>query len=176
MNTRTSRNIIILIGVAFLIAVAFGILRQPQVDSQEITDYLESMAPVAQEHLQWIEDYESLTESYPVLSNSEKINELNKLLDRMEEIQIDVEASTPPSALIGVKNKWNQECVKIVQAIFQMSLGLERNIPEWITQAYEFLIDADQLRKEWVDELSGLIDKYNIELSGFPFVSYYSEA
>ncbi len=176
MNTRSTRNIIILIGLAFLIAVAFGILRQPKVDSQEITDYLESMAPVAQAHLQWIEDYERLTERYAVLGHSEKINELNKLLDRMEEIQIDVEESTPPSILSGVQNKWNRECRLTLQAVYQIILALDINKPEWIPEAYEFLLEADQLRKEWVEELSSLLDECDIEIADFPLGSYYSEA
>lgn len=175
MNVRSTRIIIIIVGLAFLTAIAFGIVGKPSVDNQEITDYLESMAPVAQAHLQWLDDYEKLTESYAVLSNSEKVEELNKLLDRMEEIQIDIEESNPPNILSGVKAKWNNECVKIVQAVYQMSLALERNIPEWITEAYELLLDADQLRNEWVDELSALLDKYNIGDSGFPLSGYYEE-
>jgi predicted regulator of amino acid metabolism with ACT domain len=175
MNKRSTRIIIIIIGLAFLVAVAFGIMGRLRVDNQEITDYLESMTPVAQAHIQWLEDYEKLTESYAVLSNSEKVAELNKLLDRMEEIQIEIEESTPPSILNGVKARWNNECVKIVQAVYQMSLALERNLPEWITEAYEFLSQADQLRKEWVEELSNLIDKYSIEVTDFPLESYYKE-
>lgn len=175
MNIKATRIIIILVGLAFLIAVAFGTIGRLKVGNQEITDYLELMTPVAQAHLQWLEDYETLTESYSVLNNSEKIEELNKLLDRMEEIQIDIEGANPPSILAGVNNKWNRECVKIVQAIYQISLGLEKNIPEWITEAYEYLMEADQLRGEWVDELSGLLDKYNIEVSDFPLSGYYKE-
>jgi hypothetical protein len=175
MNIRATRNIIIIVGLAFLIAVAFGIIGKLKVDNQEITDYLESMTPVAQAHIQWLEDYEKLTESYAVLSNSEKVEELNKLLDRMEEIQIDIQESTPPSILSGVKAKWNNECVKIVQAVYQMSLALEINRPEWIIEAYEFLLEADQLRKEWVEELSSLIDEYGIAVTDFPYGSYYKE-
>ncbi|GAI24116.1 unnamed protein product, partial [marine sediment metagenome] len=153
--------------------MAYGILGKLIVDNQEITDYLENMTPVAQAHLQWLEDYEKLTESYAVLSNSEKIDGLSKLLDMMEEIQICIEESTPPSILIGVKNKWSEECRLTLQAVYQISLALERNIPEWITEAYEFLLEADQLRKEWVDNLSSLLDEYNIEIIDFPLDSYY---
>jgi hypothetical protein len=175
MNIKATRIIIILVGLVFLVAVAFGIISGLSVDNQAIKDYLEGMAPVAQAHLQWLDDYEALTENYAVLSTSEKVDELNKLLDRIEEIQIDVEASTPPSALAGVQNKWNQECVQIVQAIFLLSMGVERNMPGWITEAYEYLMEADQLRKEWVDELSGLLDKYNIGVSDFPLSGYYKK-
>ncbi len=175
MNTRSTRIIIIIIGLVFLIAVAYGILGKLRVDNQEITDYLTSMTPVAQAHLQWLEDYEKLTESYDVLSNSEKIDGLNKLLDRMGEIQIDIEESNPPGILSGIKTKWNQECRLTIQAVYQISLALERNIPEWITEAYEFLLEADQLRKEWVENLSSLLDEYNIEVTDFPLSSYYKE-
>lgn len=175
MNTKATRIIIVLVGLAFLIAVAYGIIGKLSIDNQEITDYLESMTPVAQEHIQWLEDYENLTESYAVLSNSEKVEELNKLLDRMEEIQIDIEESNPPSILTGIKNKWNNECMKIIQAVYQMSLALERNIPEWITEAYEFLLKADQLRNEWLEELSSLLDKHSIQATDFPLGSYYKE-
>lgn len=175
MNIKATRTIIIIVGLVFLIAIIFGTVGRLKVDNQEITDYLKNMTPVAQAHLQWLEDYEKLTENYAVLSNSEKIEELNKLLDRIEEIQIDIENSSPPSVLAGVNSKWNNECVKIVQGIFQMSLGLERNIPGWITEAYEYLTEADQLRKEWVDELSSLIAEYNIEVSDFPLSGYHGE-
>lgn len=173
MNTKSTRNAIILIGLAFLAVVAFGIFGKTKANAQQIIDYLDNMAPVAQAHAQWIEDYQILTELYAVLSNSEKMEELNKLLDRMEAIQIDIEQSKPPDILSGVKAKWNSECVKILQVVYQISLTLEIGKPEWITEAYEFLLEADRLRQEWKGGLSSLLDEYNIESTDFAYDSYF---
>jgi len=136
-------------------------------------DYLENMAPVAQAHIQWIDDYKELTDSYSSLSYSAKINELNKLLNRMEEIQISVEESAPPDILSGVKTKWNNECRLTLQAVYQIILALDKNMPQWIPEAYEILLEADELRQKWTEELSGLLGKHDIELTDPVYNSYY---
>ena len=75
MNKKAIRNSVILIASAFIAAIAFGILSIPRVDKQEITLYLENMAPVAQSHAQWLDDYEALTGMYAILSHNQKIED-----------------------------------------------------------------------------------------------------
>ena len=173
MNTKATRNSIILIALAFIAAIAFGILSKPGVDTQEITLYLESMAPVAQEHTKWLEDYEALTGLYAVLSQSQKIEELNKLLDRMEEIQIGVDESTPPDILENIKVKWGRESVSILQAVFLLSQGIERNNIDWISEAYELLLEAETTRQQWKEELSNLLIENDIEIEDTALSVYF---
>ncbi len=173
MNTKATRNSIILIALAFIAAIAFGILSRPGVDTQEITHYLENMAPVAQAHAKWLEDYEVLTGLYAVLSQSQKIEELNKLLDRMEEIRISVDESTPPEILGNIKAKWSSECHLIIQAVFLLSQGIERNNIDWISEAYELLLEAENKRQQWKEELSNLLIENDIEIEDTTLSSYF---
>ena len=173
MNTKATRNSIILIALAFIAAIAFGILSRPGVDTQEITHYLENMAPVAQAHAKWLEDYEALTGLYAVLSQSQKIEELNKLLDRMEEIQTSVDESTPPDILRNIIAKWNSECHLILQAVFLLSQGIERNNIDWISEAYELLLEAENKRQQWKEELSNLLIENDIEIEDTTLSSYF---
>jgi len=106
MNIKATRNSVILVALVFIVAIAFGIFSRPRVDTQEITNYLENTAPVAQAHSDWLEDYETLTELYAVMSQNQKVEALNRLLDRMEKIQIDVDESTPPDVLENIAKKW----------------------------------------------------------------------
>jgi len=169
MNKKAIRNSVILIAFVFIVAIAFGILSRPRVDTEEITDYLENMAPVAQAHISWLEDYETLTEKYGVLSQSQKIGELNELLNRMQDIQINIDESTPPDILINIKTKWNGECHSILQAVYQLILGIERNNIEWISQAYELLSEADDARQQWKNELYDLLNKNGIKIEDTAF-------
>ena len=171
MNTKATRNSIILIALVFIAAIAFGIVSRPGVDTQEMTDYLENMAPVAQAHAKWLEDYGALTGLYAVLSQSQKIEELNKLLDRMEEIQIGVDESTPPEILENIKAKWNSECRLILQAVLLLSYGID-NI-DWISQAYELLVEAETTRQQWKEELSNLLIKNDIEIEDTALSVYF---
>ncbi|MCJ7769867.1 MAG: hypothetical protein MUO92_05315 [Dehalococcoidales bacterium] len=173
MNTKATRNPIILIALAFIAAIAFGILSRPGVDAKEITLYLENMAPVAQAHAKWLEDYEALTGLYAVLSQNQKIEELNKLLDHMEEIQIGVDESTPPDILGNIKAKWISECHLILQAVFLLSQGIERNDIEWISEAYELLLEAETTRQQWKEELSNLLIKNDIEIEDTALGVYF---
>jgi hypothetical protein len=173
MNTKATRNSIILIALAFIAAIAFGILSRPGVDTQEITHYLENMAPVAQAHAKWLEDYEALTGLYAVLSQSQKIEELNKLLDRMEEIQIGVDESTPPDILENIKVKWGRESVLILQAVFLLSQGIERNNIDWISQAYELLLEAENTRQQWKEELSSFLTNNDIKVEDTALSVYF---
>lgn len=175
MNIKATRNSIILITLAFVAAIAFGILSRPRVDTQEIILYLEDMAPVAQAHAAWLEDYETLTGLYAVMSQNQKIEELNKLLDRMEEIQIDIDESTPPDILGNIKTKWNSECHSILQAVYQLILGIERNNIEWISEAYELLLEAENARQQWKEELSNLLNENDIEIESTIFNSYFNQ-
>lgn len=163
MNSKATRNSIILIAMAFIAAIAFGILSRPGIDTQEITHYLENMAPVDRAHDQWLEDYEVLTGLYTILSQSQKIEELNKLLERMEEIQNDVDKSTPPGILENIKAKWNSECHLILQAFFLLIQGVERNNIEWISEAYELQLEAKNTRLQWKEDLSSFLIKHDIE-------------
>ena len=173
MNTKATRNSIILVALAFIAAIAFGILSRPGADTQEITEYLEEMAPFAQSHTEWLEDYEALTGMYGILSQSQKVEELNKLLGRMEEIQIGFDASTPPEILENIKVKWNNEAISIQQAIFLLSQGIERNNIDWISQAYELLLEAESTRQQWKDELSDILIKNNIETEDTALSVYF---
>jgi hypothetical protein len=173
MNTKATRNSIILIALAFIAAIAFGILSRPGVDTQEITHYLENMAPVAQAHAKWLEDYEALTGLYAVLSQSQKIEELNKLLDRMEEIQIGVDESTPPDILENIKVKWGRESVLILQAVFLLSQGIERNNIDWISQAYELLLEAENTMQQWKEELSSFLTNNDIKVEDTALSVYF---
>ncbi|MFC1846819.1 hypothetical protein ACFLYS_02020 [Chloroflexota bacterium] len=173
MNTRYVRNSIIIIGLLFIAAVVFAVFWNPYGDSQDIIDYLESTVVTAQAHTQWIEDYKTLTESYGELSQAEKVARLNEQLDRMEVIQASVEQSAAPGVLDRVKNKWNSECNLVLQAVYQIILGFENNRPEWISEAYEFLLEADELRHQWVDELDSLLAKHAIAAPNFVYKSYF---
>ena len=173
MNTRYTRNSIIIIVLLFFAVVIFAIVRQPQSDGQDIVDYLESTVVTAQAHSQWIDDYKTLTGRYGELSQTEKVAQLNKLLERMEVIQADVEQSAPPGVLERVKSKWNNECKLVSQAVYQIILGFENNKPEWYTEAYEFLLEADALRRQWTDELAELMEKNAIAAPDFVYRSYF---
>jgi len=173
MNTRYVRNSIIIIGLLFIAAVVFAVFWNPQGDSQDIIDYLESTITTAQAHNQWIEDYKTLTGLYGELSQAEKVTQLNKLLERMEVIQADVEQSTPPGVLDRVKHRWNSECNLVLQTVYQIILGFENNRPEWISKAYEFLLEADVLRRQWTDELDSLLAKHAIAAPDFVYKSYF---
>lgn len=173
MNAKATRNSIIIIALVFIVAIAFGILSRPKVDTQEITNYLEDMAPVAQAHSDWLEDYDTLTELYAVMSQSQKIEGLNKLLDRMEKILIDVAESTPPDILENVLTKWDSECHLILQAAYQLTLGIERNNIDWISEAYELLIKAENTRQQWKDELLNLLNENGINVEDTIFNSYF---
>ncbi len=171
MNTKATRNPIILVALVFIAAIAFGILSRPGVDTQEITHYLENMAPVAQSHTKWLEDYESLTGLYAVLSQSQKVEELNKLLGRMEEIQIGIDESTPPDILENIKAKWSSECRLILQAVFLLSYGID-NI-DWISQAYELLLEAETTRQQWKKELSSFLTNNDIKVEDTAISVYF---
>ena len=174
MNAKTIRNSAILIALAFIAAIVLGILSRPKIDTHEITDYLENMAPVAQAHSVWLEDYVKLTELYAVMSQSQKIEALNKLLNRMEEIQINIEESTPPEILAHIITKWENECRLILQAIFLLAQGIDRNNIEWIGEAYELLQEAEHERVQWKDELLNLLDDNGIETEGTPLGSFFN--
>jgi len=176
MNIKATRNSVILIALVFIIAIAFGIFSRPQVDTQEITNYLENTAPVAQAHSDWLEDYNTLTELYIVMSQNQKIEALNRLLDRMEKIQIDVDESTPPDVLGNIVTKWGNECRLILQAVFQLSLGVERNNTEWISEAYELLMEAENTRQQWKDELSTLLNENDIKIEDTTLGSYLNRS
>ena len=173
MNTRYTRNSIIIIVLLFFAVVVFAIVRQPQNDGQGIIDYLESTVVTAQAHSQWIDDYKTLTGRYGELSQTEKVAQLNQLLDRMEVIQADVDQSAPPGVLERVKSKWNNECELVLQAVYYIILGLENNKPEWSAEAYEFLLEADELRQEWTDELAELMEKNAIAAPDFVYKTYF---
>ncbi len=174
MNIKATRISIAIIALVFIVAIAFGILSRPRVDTQEITNYLENMAPVAQAHSSWLEDYGTLTELYAVMSQSQKIEGLNKLLDRMEEIQIDVDESTPPDILRNVITKWGSECRLILQAVYQLTLGIERTNIEWISEAYELLLEAENTRRQWKDELLNLLNENDINIEDTTLDSYFN--
>ena len=174
MNIKATRNSVILVALVFIVAIAFGILSRPRVDTQKITNYLENMAPVAQAHSDWLEDYNTLTELYVVMSQSQKVEALNRLLDRMEEIQIDVGESTPPDVLENIVKKWGNECRLILQAVFQLSLGIERNNAEWISEAYELLLEAETTKQQWKDELSTLLNENDIKIEDTALDSYFN--
>lgn len=174
MNIKATRNSIVLIALAFVAAITFGILSIPRVDTKEITLYLESMAPLAQAHAQWLEDYEALTGLYAVLSHDQKIEELNKLLNRMEEIQIGIDDSTSPEILENIKAKWNSECRLILQAVFLLKQGIDRNNIDWISEAYELLMEAENKRQQWKEELSNLLDANDIGIEDTTHNSYFN--
>ena len=174
MNKKATRNSVILIASAFIAAIAFGILSIPRVDKQEITLYLESMASVAQSHAQWLEDYEALTGMYAVLSHNQKIEELDELLNNMEEIQINIDESTPPEILEYIKVKWSSECRLILQGVFLLKQGIDRNNVDWIIEAYEFLMEAESTRQQWKEELSNLLDENDIEIESTILNSYFN--
>ena len=175
MNTRSTRIIIIIIGLAFLIAVAFGIIWKPIGEKQAITDYLASMTPVAQAHIDWIEDNERTMDSYSNLSHSERVEVLNKLLGRIEEIQIDIQESNPPDKLSDIKKKWNKECWQFSNAIYTIIIAMNNGKPEQIPEASKILIaEANRLRQEWTEELSALLDEYDIEIADFPLDDYHN--
>ena len=173
MNTRYVRNSIIVIGLLFIASVVFAISWQPDGDNQDIIDYLESTVVTAQAHIQWIDDYKTLTESYDELNQAEKVAELNNLLNRMEIIQANVEQSLPPGVLNSVKNRWNNECELVLQAVYYIILSLENHKAEWTTQAYEFLLEADELRLQWTDELAELLAKHAVAAPDFVYKSYF---
>jgi hypothetical protein len=172
-NKRYTRNSIIAIGLIFIAAVVFALFWNPQGDSQDIVDYLESIVATAQAHSQWIDDYQTLTERYGELSQAEKVAELNELLERMEAIQADIDQSVPPGMLERIKNNWNNECNRVLQAVFQIVQGFENNQPEWITEAYVFLLEADDLRRQWTDELANLLASNAIAAPDFVYKSYF---
>ncbi len=173
MNTRYRRNSIIIIGVLFILAIVFALLWHPQDNRDDILQYLESTVATAESHSQWIDDYNELTGRYGELSQSEKVTELNGLLERMEVIQVEVEQSAQPGVLDRVKGKWDNECNKVLQAVYQVILGFENNKPEWITEAYEYLLEADELRQEWTDELAELMEENAIAAPDFVYKTYF---
>lgn len=163
MNTKARRNSVILVVLVFIAAIAFGILSRPGVNTQEITEYLEELAPAAQSHVQWLKDYQALTGMYGVLSQSQKVDELNKLLDRIEEIQIGIDQSAPPEVLKNIKEKWSEEGILLQRTMFLLSQGISRNNIDWISQAYELLLEAETERQQWQEALSNLLADNNIE-------------
>jgi len=173
MTTRYRRNSIIIIGVLFILIVVSALLLQPQGDRDDIFHYLESTVVTAKAHIQWIDDYNDLTGRYGELSQAEKVAELNELLERMEVIQADVEQSVQPGVLDRVKNNWNNECNKVLQAVYQIILGFENNRPDWITEAYEFLLEADELRQEWTDELAELMEENALAAPDLVYKTYF---
>ncbi len=174
MNTMARRNSVILITLVFIAAIGFGILSRPGINTQEITDYLENMAPVAEEHTKWLEDYALLTGLYNTMSQSQKIEELNGLLTRMEEIQTNIGKSIPSDILKHVISKWNDECRLILQALFLLIQGVDRNNIEWISQAYESLSEAEGKRQQWKQELSNFLKENDIEIEA-TLISVYFE-
>jgi hypothetical protein len=173
MNIKATRKSIVLIALAFIAVITFGILSRPSVDTQEITHYLESMAPAVQAHDKWLEDYQLLTELYTVLSQNQKIEELNKLLDRMEGIQAGVDESTPPDILENTKAKWNNECHLTLQAVFLLIQGIKDNNIEWISEAYELLLEAEKTRQQWEEDLSSFLINNDIEIKDTIFSIYF---
>ncbi|UCE97875.1 MAG: hypothetical protein JSV74_00640 [Dehalococcoidia bacterium] len=163
MKPKTTRNSVILIVLIFIAVIAIGILSRPRIDIQEITDYLEHLAPVAREHSTWLEDYENLSELYVIFNRGQTIEALNKLLDRMEEIQTKIKESAPPEILVHVITKWEDECKLILQAVFQIVKGVEKNNTQWISEAYELLQEAENKRFQWKDELLNLLKDNGIE-------------
>jgi hypothetical protein len=163
MKPKATRNSVILIVLIFIAIIVIGILSRPKIDIQEITGYLEHLAPVAREHSTWLEDYDSLSELYAILSRDQKIEALNKLLDRMEEIQTNIKESAPPEILVHVITKWEDECKLILQAVFQIVKGVEKNNTQWMSEAYELLQEAENKRFQWKDELLNLLNDSGIE-------------
>jgi predicted RND superfamily exporter protein len=174
MNTKATRNSIALIVLAFIVAIVFGILSKQSVDTQEIKYYLENTASVAQAHNKWLKEYGALTELYIVLDQNKKIEDLNKLLDQMEEIKNDVDESTPPNKLESLRIKWSDECHLILQAIFLLIEGIERNNIEWISEAYDLLIEAENTRRQWKEYLSNLLINNDIEISDNAYSIYFN--
>ena len=175
MNAKYIRNIIIIIGIIFIAAVAFGLLQQMKVSKEGVADYLEEMAPVAQAHIKWRQDYNELTELYDTLSLNQKLEQLNLLLNRMEAIRLNVDASAPPGALSYIQSKWNDECFQTTQGIYNITLGLTLNNANYITQGYELLVEADTAHQQWQDELSKILDDNDIELTETVYNSYFSQ-
>jgi len=175
VNTNSIRNIIIIIGIIFIATVVFGLVKQAGVDKEEVADYLGGMAPVAQAHIEWKQDYNALTELYDVLSLDQKLEQLNRLLDRMEAIRLNVDASNPPGALSYMQSRWNDECLNTTQGIYDITLGLTMNDTEYITQGYELLMEADTARQQWQNELSKILDDNDMALSDSIYNSYFSQ-
>ncbi|UCG55488.1 MAG: Bax inhibitor-1/YccA family protein, partial [Dehalococcoidia bacterium] len=107
------------------------------------------------------------------MSQNQKIEALNRLLDRMEEIQIDIEESSPPDILIHIITKWEDECRLNLQAIFLLVQGIDRSNLEWISEAYELLQEAENKRVKWKDELLNLLSDNGIETESAPLNSIY---
>ena len=175
MNTKSVRNIIIIIGIIFIAAVVFGLLRQMEVDKEGVADYLGKMAVVAQAHTEWRQDYDELTEVYDTLGLEEKIKQLNLLLNRMEAIRLNVDASAPPGALSYMQSRWNDECFQTTQGIYDITLGLTLNNTNYITQGYESLVEADATRQQWQDELLKVLDENDLALSDPVYASYFGQ-
>jgi hypothetical protein len=173
MDPRHIRNIIIVIGVIFIAAVVFGLAHRSSVDEGSITDYLEEMAPTAQAHIEWRQDYNTLTELYDVLSLNQKLEQLNQLAFAMEDIRLSVEGSNPPTALSYMRARWHAECQKTVQGIYYIRLGLSDNNIQWITKGYESLAEADEARQQWQEELSKVLDENGITLADPVYNSYF---
>jgi len=174
MKPKAIRNSVILIILIFIAVIAVGILSRPKIDIQQITDYLEHLTPAAQKHSTWLEDYDSLTELYAIMSRSQKIEALNKLLGRMEEIQINIEGSAPPEILVHVINKWEDECRLILQAVFLIVQGVDKNNAQWISEAYELLKEAENKRLQWKDELLNLLNDNGIETKNAAINSFFN--
>ncbi len=173
MKPKAIRNSVILIVIIFIAVITAGILSRPKIDIEEITDYLEHLAPTAQEHSTWLEDYDSLTGLYALMSRIQKIEALNELLDRMDEIQINIEGSAPPEALAHVVNKWEDECRLILQAVFLIVQGIDKNNAQWISEAYELLQKAENKRLQWKDELLNLLNDNGIEAENAVINSFF---
>jgi|GEM_PF-3072081 len=175
METKAVRNIIIIIGIIFIAAVVFGLMQQAEVDKERVIDYLGKMTAVAQAHTEWRQDYDELTEVYDTLSLEDKIEQLNLLLNRMEAIRLNVDASAPPGALSYMQSKLNDECFQTTQGIYNITLGLTLNNANYITQGYEQLSEADTTRQQWQDELLKVLDENDLALSDDVYAGYFGQ-
>ena len=173
MNTKYIRNIMIAIGAFFVIAVIFGLMRQPGFNEEEVNAYLEDMSPVAQAHLEWKKDYNALTEIYDVLSPNQKLEQLDSLMERIEQIRLDIEDSQQPEALDYIKAKWEEECRSTVQGIYDIRLGLQTNNVEWITDGYELLTQANEAGQQWQNELLKVLNDNGLTLADAVYSSYF---
>lgn len=133
-------------------------------ERQQIVDYFQKMEDVLEAHADFYDDMAKVADMKNPTKN-EAISRLTDLLNRMEDIYMDVETSIPPPVLRSFKAKWSEECHLCIKALALTIQGIEEDDINKVIEGDDYIYEANKVKTELQNELLDLLDKYNIDIN-----------
>jgi len=155
---------VLLIGLSLLLFSSVISCDSRAQERQLIIDYIDTMMPVMGAHADWYEDQNILFRTSDP-DYSEFMTELRDLLDRIEEIYMDVNTSIPPQTMREFKKSWKRECELCILAVGKLLRALDEENIDLAFEAQELMFEANDVKDEATEKLFDLLIEYNIDIN-----------